>query len=134
MGALSDDGYLSITGRKKELIVTSGGKKIAPDGLEALIKVSSIFSQVVVVGEGKPYCCALVTLNGTALIEEAKQRNLELAEPYSGNQAALSIVSDAITKVNKGLASFETINKSLKRRLFCQYLKLIPTSLALLQN
>ena len=63
VGALDDEGYLTITGRKKELIATAGGKKVAPALLEDPIRANPIISQVVVVGEGKPFISALVTLD-----------------------------------------------------------------------
>lgn len=113
VGVLSADGYLSITGRKKELIVTSGGKKIAPDGIESLVKMNYIFSQVVLVGESKPYCCAIVTLNSGALEEVARERSLPVSQPYSTDVNARQIVGDALAVINKQLASFETIKRFL---------------------
>ncbi len=62
-----DDGYLTITGRKKEIIVTAGGKNVAPAELEDPIRANSIVSQVVVVGDGRPFIAALVTLDADML-------------------------------------------------------------------
>jgi long-chain acyl-CoA synthetase len=67
IGSLDDDGYLTITGRKKEIIVTAAGKNVAPAELEDPIRANPIVSQVVVVGEGRPFIAALVTLDADML-------------------------------------------------------------------
>ncbi|MFF5055448.1 AMP-dependent synthetase/ligase [Micromonospora sp. NPDC000663] len=67
LGQLDNDGYLSITGRKKELIVTSGGKNVAPAVLEDQVRAHPLISQCVVVGDRQPFIAALVTLDEEAL-------------------------------------------------------------------
>jgi long-chain acyl-CoA synthetase len=67
IGSLDSDGYLSITGRKKELIVTAGGKNVAPAELEDPIRAHPLVSQVVVVGDGRPFIAALLTLDADML-------------------------------------------------------------------
>ncbi|WFE52599.1 long-chain fatty acid--CoA ligase [Micromonospora sp. WMMD1155] len=67
LGDLDADGYLSITGRKKELIVTAGGKNVAPAVLEDLVRAHPLISQCVVVGDAKPFIAALVTVDEEAL-------------------------------------------------------------------
>jgi long-chain acyl-CoA synthetase len=67
IGALDDDGHLMITGRKKEIIVTAGGKNVAPAELEDPIRANPIISQVVVVGDQRPFIAALVTLDAEML-------------------------------------------------------------------
>ncbi|ODU07698.1 MAG: hypothetical protein ABS81_00065 [Pseudonocardia sp. SCN 72-86] len=66
LGSLDDDGYLAITGRRKEIIVTSGGKNVAPEPLEDRIRLHPGVAAAVVVGEGRPYVTALVTLDPPA--------------------------------------------------------------------
>src|SRR5690606_26544846 len=63
IGALDEDGYLTITGRKKEIIVTAGGKNVAPAALEDPIRANTVIGQVVVVGDQKPFIAALITLD-----------------------------------------------------------------------
>ena len=66
LGSFDKDGFLSITGRKKELIITAGGKNIAPKNIEALIKGSPLVSEAVVIGDRRKYLTALVTLDAAA--------------------------------------------------------------------
>ncbi|NIL74463.1 MULTISPECIES: long-chain fatty acid--CoA ligase [Rhodococcus] len=67
LGSLDDDGYITITGRKKELIVTAGGKNVSPAGLEDRLRAHPLISQAIVVGDQKPFIGALVTLDDDAL-------------------------------------------------------------------
>ena len=67
LGALDEDGFLTISGRKKELIVTAGGKNLAPALLEDRLRAHPLISQAVVVGDQRPYAAALITLDAGAL-------------------------------------------------------------------
>ena len=109
IGALDADGYLSITGRKKEIIVTAGGKNVAPAALEDPIRSNTIIGQVVVVGDQKPFISALVTLDPEMLpawlnnngedpnmsLEEAAVHPKVLAEVQSAVDAGNAYVSRA---------------------------------------
>jgi long-chain acyl-CoA synthetase len=67
LGALDADGYLTITGRKKEMLVTSGGKSVPPSGLEERVRSHPLVAQCIVVGNDRPYIAALVTLDQEAV-------------------------------------------------------------------
>ncbi|MGW2281260.1 AMP-dependent synthetase/ligase [Streptomyces sp. NPDC001770] len=67
LGALDEDGYLTITGRKKEILVTSGGKSVSPAGLEERVRAHPLVAQCIVVGNDRPYIAALVTLDQEAV-------------------------------------------------------------------
>lgn len=67
LGALDGDGYLTITGRKKEILVTSGGKSVSPAGLEERVRAHPLVAQCIVVGNDRPYIAALVTVDQEAV-------------------------------------------------------------------
>ncbi|MFF4652057.1 AMP-dependent synthetase/ligase [Streptomyces sp. NPDC001380] len=81
LGELDDEGYLTITGRKKDIIVTSGGKSIAPGVLEERVRAHPLVSQCLVVGDDRPYAGALVTLDPEALAHWQRVRHKPQAEP-----------------------------------------------------
>lgn len=107
------EGYYFITGRKKELIVSSNGKKIYPARIETLFKKEPIVNQVVLIGDKLPYVTALLTVN----LQNAEA--LRGMEPLKGKSSAeivtsapvVSEVGRAVKQVNKQLASFEQIRK-----------------------
>ena len=98
LGAFDGDGFLSITGRKKEIIITAGGKNIAPKNIEALLKQSPLVGEAVVIGDRRKYLTALVTLEPTA----SKDVGLEQIR---------STIQAKIDEVNQTLARVEQIKK-----------------------
>ncbi|MCB1054179.1 MAG: AMP-binding protein, partial [Acidobacteria bacterium] len=63
LGSFDEDGFLSIVGRKKEILITSGGKNIAPNNIEALLKDQPVLAEAVVIGDRRKYLAALLTLD-----------------------------------------------------------------------
>ncbi len=105
LGRLDEDGYLYITGRKKELIVTAGGKKIAPQPIEEQLQASPYISHALVYGEGRPYCIALLSLEKESL----KSRLSSLSGEIGSHPEVLKIIENEIEKVNAHLSRFESI-------------------------
>ncbi len=105
------DGFLSITDRKKELIKTAGGKYVAPQKIENLLKSRPLISQAVVVGDRLKYCVALLTLDTEAAAAWAASRDLResSAEEFATNKELLLAIDAEVRKVNQGLASFESV-------------------------
>lgn len=81
LGSLDDDGYLTITGRKKEVLVTSGGKTVSPLALEERVRAHPLVAQCLVVGDDRPYVAALVTLDVEAVVHWLQMRGKPVVEP-----------------------------------------------------
>jgi long-chain acyl-CoA synthetase len=102
-----EDGFLRITDRKKDLIVTAGGKKIAPQALENALKARSpLISQVVVYGDKRPYCVALVTLS-----EAAQKQFGATGAALAAAPAVKAALQKELDGLNAGLASYESIKR-----------------------
>jgi long-chain acyl-CoA synthetase len=113
VGRVDEDGFLYITDRKKELVITAGGKKIPPTPIEGMFKRNSFISHAFFYGEGKPYCVMLLTLNAAetrvilanqGIVPANDQRLSEVPE-------VRAMVESAVTSANLELASYETIKK-----------------------
>jgi long-chain acyl-CoA synthetase len=114
IGTLDEDGYLAITDRKKDLIVTSGGKKLAPQPIETRLKSHPLIGEVVVIGERRRYPALLIVPDFAALDRRLK----ELGRPPADNRETLVIRPDVIALyqelvdgMNRDLAQFERIKK-----------------------
>jgi long-chain acyl-CoA synthetase len=112
VGVLDADGFLTITDRKKDILVTAGGKNIAPQNIEGQLKASCPYiSQVVMLGDRRPFCVALVTINEEVTGKWAREHGLE-PKSYADLAARPEIrqlIRDGIDAVNANLASYERI-------------------------
>lgn len=113
LGQLDADGYLRITGRKKEIIVTAGGKNVAPAVLEDRLRGHPLVSQVVVVGDGRPFIGALVTLDedmlpGWLANHDLPPMNVEQA---ASDERVLAALDRAVTRANEAVSRAESIRK-----------------------
>ncbi|MFC5338068.1 AMP-dependent synthetase/ligase [Leucobacter denitrificans] len=114
IGALDEDGYLTITGRKKEIIVTAGGKNVAPAALEDPIRANTIIGQVVVVGDQKPFIAALITLDPEMLPAWLKNQGEDptmTLEEAVKNPKVIAEVQRAVDEGNKFVSRAESIRK-----------------------
>jgi long-chain acyl-CoA synthetase len=113
IGQLSDDGYLTITDRKKDLIVTSGGKKIAPQPLENLLKADPLVSEAVLIGEQRKFPAALLVPDFAKL--EARIEALKLRassrEELLRHPEVLRLYQDVLDRLNGSLAQFERVKR-----------------------
>ena len=112
VGQIDADGYITITDRKKDILVTAGGKNIAPQNIENMLKVSCPYvSQVVMLGDKRPFCVALITVNEEATAKWAKENGVpssSYAELVSRPEVR-KLVGEAVEAVNAKLASYERI-------------------------
>jgi long-chain acyl-CoA synthetase len=131
IGEIDSDGFLTITGRKKEIIVTAGGKNVAPAVLEDRIRANPLISQVVVVGEAKPFIAALVTIDADALPEWASSNGKTSAElsDLLDDPDFKSAIQGAIDAGNEAVSRAESIReyRILPRDLSIERGELTPT-------
>ncbi|HEU4330208.1 MAG TPA: AMP-dependent synthetase/ligase [Lapillicoccus sp.] len=113
IGELDDDGYLRITGRKKEILVTAGGKNVAPAVLEDRLRAHPLVSQCIVVGDQKPFIAALITLDAEMLPDWAKNNGLPALtmEQARTNDAVLAALQKAVDDANTAVSKAESIRK-----------------------
>jgi len=114
MGEVDEDGFLRVTGRKKELIVTAGGKNVAPAVLEDRIRAHPLVSQVLVVGDGRPYVASLITLDEESVeIWKAKFPHLQGATTAELTEAPelLAELQGAVDDANKAVSRAEAVRR-----------------------
>jgi long-chain acyl-CoA synthetase len=113
LGKLDDDGFLYIVGRKKEIIVTAGGKNVAPAVLEDRLRAHPLVSQCVVVGDNQPFIAALVTVDPDALkvwITNNKKDGASLGDLVS-DPDLIAVIQTAVDEANKAVSKAESIRK-----------------------
>jgi long-chain acyl-CoA synthetase len=112
LGEIDPEGYIKITGRKKDIIITAGGKNITPANLEAEIKQSPLVSQCVVVGDRRPYLVALVTLDAEEVAKLAAEGEVpEDPDLWPRNDAIRERIEAHIEKINQKFARVEQVKK-----------------------
>jgi long-chain acyl-CoA synthetase len=112
IGEVDEDGFIKITGRKKDIIITAGGKNITPANLENEIKQHPLVSQCVVVGDRKPYLVALVTLDPEDAVAYAKEHGLpEDPAQLARNEEIRAAIEAHVDRVNEKFARVEQVKK-----------------------
>jgi len=113
IGYIDDEGYLFITDRKKDIIVTSGGKNVAPQNIEGLLGTDPLVGQAVVLGDKKKYLAALIIPNFEALTAYAQENNIEFAnyQDLVSDPKIVELYNNRIKETIKDLPSYEQIKK-----------------------
>ncbi|MBY9073776.1 AMP-dependent synthetase/ligase [Nocardioides sp. WL0053] len=112
LGEIDDEGFVRITGRKKEIIVTAGGKNVAPTVLEDRLRAHPLVSQCMVVGDGQPYIAALVTIDPESFPQWAEQHHKTGAiADLTEDPDLIAEVERAVEEANKAVSQAESIRK-----------------------
>ena len=112
VGQLDAEGFLTITDRKKDILVTAGGKNIAPQNIENQLKATCPYvSQVVMLGDRRPFCIAFITLNEETVGKWAREHGIDYKDyaDLASRPEVKKLIRDALDTVNAGLASYERI-------------------------
>lgn len=121
VGQLDAEGYLTITGRKKEIIITSGGKNISPEKVENALKLSPYIKEAVAIGDARAFVSALVQIDYETVGDWATRRQLPYGDyaDLAAKHEVVSLISDAVHQANEHLAQVEQIRafKLLPREL-----------------
>ncbi|WP_329388792.1 AMP-dependent synthetase/ligase [Streptomyces sp. NBC_01716] len=114
IGTLDEDGYLAITGRKKEILVTAGGKNVAPAVIEDRIRAHALIAECIVVGDGRPFVAALVTIDEEFLARWAKEHGKpagSTAASLHDDPDLLAAVQQAVDDGNAAVSKAESVRK-----------------------
>ncbi|MBI2570748.1 MAG: long-chain fatty acid--CoA ligase [Candidatus Schekmanbacteria bacterium] len=128
LGELDKDGFLLITGRKKDIIITSGGKNIAPANIESALKNLELVSEAVVIGDKRNFLSALITLDPDAAARFAERQGVPVSEVHA-NPALIAEIQRGVDTVNEQFARVEHVRKLciLKRSFTVEDGELTPT-------
>ncbi|WP_255472589.1 AMP-dependent synthetase/ligase [Quadrisphaera setariae] len=113
LGSLDEDGFLSITGRKKEIIVTAGGKNVAPAVLEDRLRAHPLVSQALVVGDARPYVACLITLDADVLPGWLRARGMPVLDVAAAAKDAgvRAVLQEAVDQANAAVSRAEGIKR-----------------------
>ncbi|MDD5171374.1 MAG: AMP-binding protein, partial [Syntrophales bacterium] len=131
VGEIDGEGYLKITDRKKDLIITAGGKNIAPQYIENLLKFSPYINDAVVIGDSRKFISALIVIDEENVVKYAQDNKVQYTTFASLTRAEdiVKLIQDEITKVNDQIARVENIRKFriLDKKLYTEDGEVTPT-------
>ena len=113
LGEIDAEGFLRITGRKKDLIITAGGKNIAPSAIEGVLATSKYINQVCVIGDRRKFLSALVTLDEENIKDFSREKGIpfDSLNDLIGNETIKALIDQEVQEKNKAFARYETIKK-----------------------
>ena len=131
VGEIDEEGYVKITGRKKDLIITAGGKNVAPQHIENLLKFSPYINDAVVIGDGRKYLTAIIVIDEENVSKYAQLNKV----PYTTfasltkTEEVVNLIQSEVNQVNKQLARVENIRKFkiLDKKLYTEDGEVTPT-------
>ena len=113
LGAIDADGYLSITGRKKEILITAGGKNLSPNNIEAAIKQHPLIGQVCALGDQRRFVSALIVLDAESAPEWAARNGIDYSDiaSFAADERVVAEVQRAVDQANERLAQVEQVKR-----------------------
>jgi long-chain acyl-CoA synthetase len=113
VGVLDDDGFLKITDRKKDILITAGGKNIAPSEIENALKVSPYVREAIVLGDGRKYLSALIGIEADTVGDWAARRNIGFTTyaDLAGRPEVRELIQAWVDEVNQDLAQVEQVKR-----------------------
>jgi long-chain acyl-CoA synthetase len=131
VGEVDEEGYLKITDRKKDLIITAGGKNIAPQYIENLLKFSPYITDAVVIGDRRKFVSALIVIDEENVVKYAQDNKVQYTTfaSLTRTEEVIKLISDEVEKVNKQIARVENIRKFrlLDKKLYTEDGEVTPT-------
>jgi len=131
VGTVDDEGYLTITDRKKDIIITAGGKNIAPQYIENLLKFSPYINDAVVVGDRRKYLAAIIVIDEENVVKWAQDHKVQYTTfaSLTRTEEVMKLIQYEVNNVNKQLASVENIRrfKLLDKKLYTEDGEVTPT-------
>jgi long-chain acyl-CoA synthetase len=131
VGTVDDEGYLTITDRKKDIIITAGGKNIAPQYIENLLKFSPYINDAVVVGDRRKYLAAIIVIDEENVVKWAQDHKVQYTTfaSLTRTEEVMKLIQDEVNNVNRQLASVENIRrfKLLDKKLYTEDGEVTPT-------
>jgi long-chain acyl-CoA synthetase len=131
VGEVDSEGYLKITDRKKDLIITAGGKNVAPQYIENLLKFSPYITDAVVIGDRRKFISALIVIDEENVVKYAQDHKVQYTTfaSLTRTEEVIKLISDEVDKVNKQIARVENIRKFrlLDKKLYTEDGEVTPT-------
>ncbi|MEW6332838.1 MAG: AMP-binding protein [Thermodesulfobacteriota bacterium] len=131
VGEIDEEGYLKITDRKKDLIITAGGKNIAPQYIENLLKFSPYINDAVVIGDNRKFISAIIVIDEEYVVKFAQDRKVQFTTfaSLTRTEEVLQLIQEEVAKVNAQLARVENIRKFriLDKKLYTEDGEVTPT-------
>ncbi|MBN1662671.1 MAG: AMP-binding protein [Deltaproteobacteria bacterium] len=131
VGIIDEDGFLKITDRKKDLIITAGGKNIAPQYIENMLKFSPYINDAVIIGDQRKFISAIIVIDEENVAKYAQDHKLQFTTfaTLTKNAEVVALIQEEIDKVNKQLARVENIRKFkiLDKKLYTEDGEVTPT-------
>ena len=131
VGEIDEEGYLKITDRKKDLIITAGGKNIAPQYIENLLKFSPYINDAVVIGDKRKYLTAIIVIDEENVVKYAQDNKVQFTTfaSLTRTKEVIDLIQHEVDKVNKHLARVETIKRFsiLDKKLYTEDGEVTPT-------